>query len=215
MYRTMIPFSIASDAAKILEKPMRRNIRFMYFKSGKDRMMLVNLRKPIMIRDRNMSLAGYVRSKLFHEDIGLIIDYRHRDEINYEYACASMGSDGRVQVLMEPEIYLDFVRGKPYARTTILHELGHVFYNDLPEIYRDGTEYDVERLGVIEAGNVHEREIRADAFAARFLGTAVVSEGLSYLREADIAEDEEANAPSILELGRRIQLLMELSPPER
>ena len=186
---------------------MRRNIRYMRFRDGKDRMMLTYLRKPIMVPGRSMGLAGYVKSDLFPQNIGLIIDYRHRDDTTYEYACAAMGSDSSIRILMEPEVYLDFVRGKPYARTTVLHELGHVFHNDLPEIDRDGTVYDAERLRTIESGKVHEREICADAFAARFLGAAVVIEGLTFLREADIAEDEQANAPSILELGRRIQIL--------
>lgn len=181
----------------------------MRFKCGKDRMLLTHLRKPIMVPGRNLALAGYVDSALFPQNIGLIIDYRQRDDTTYEYACAALGSDGSVRILMEPEVYLDFVRGKPYARTTILHELGHVFHNDLQEIHSNGTEYDAERLSTIEKGEVHERELRADAFAARFLGIDVVCEGLSFLQEADISEDEEANAPSIQELGKRIQVLGE------
>ena len=187
----------------------------MYFRSGKDYMMLVHLRKPIAIPNQNMSLAGYVKSKLFSGNIALIVDYRDRDDSNFEYACASLGSDGNVRVRMEPAVYLDFVRGKPYARTAIMHELGHVFHNDLPEIHQDGIEYDSERLSLIESGEVHEREIRADAFAARFLGATIVSEGLSYLRDADIAEDEEVNAPSIQELGRRIHILKSLPDQTR
>ncbi len=169
--------------------------------------MLTYLRKPIGIPGQSLSLAGYVKSDLFSQNIGLIIDYRKRNDTTYEYACAALGSDGSMRILMEPEVYLDFIRGQPYARTAILHELGHVFNNDLPEIDRDGTEYDAERLSTIEAGKVHEREIRADAFAARFLGTEVVSTGLTFLRDTDIAEDESANAPSIQELGRRIKIL--------
>jgi len=179
----------------------------MRFKDGKDHMTLVYLRKPIIIPGRNTSLAGYVKSKLFSQPISLIVDHRQQDNTTYKHACASLRSDGTVCILMEPELYLDFVRGKAYARTTILHELGHVFYNDLPDIQRDGTEYDAERLSSIESGNVHVRELRADEFAARFIGAYTVSQGLLFLQNVDIAEKEELNTPSIQELEKRIQAL--------
>ncbi len=180
---------------------MRKNYQEMYLRDGKERVHLILLRKPICVQDQ--SLAGYVSSKLFSENIALVID--RREERTYEYACAAMDNAGHLRVLMEAEVYLDFLRGKPYARATILHELGHIHYNDLPEI--EGMQYDTERLCTIESGEVHEREIRADAFAARFLGKETVREGLSFLQEADIAEDEEENGPSIQELSRRIHIL--------
>ncbi len=127
--------------------------------------------------------------------------------MTYKHACTSLRTDGTVCILMEPELYLDFIRGKEYARTTILHELGHVFYNDLPDIQRDGTEYDAERLSSIEAGNVHVRELRADAFAARFIGANAVSQGLLFMQNVENAENEELNTPSIQKLEKRIQAL--------
>lgn len=186
---------------------MHRDYQQMFLRAGKDVLKLVILRKPAVIMGQDISLAGLVRSKLFTEDIALVVDYRPCEDRNYEYACAALDSGGHTRVLMEPAVYLDFIRGKPYARTTLLHELGHIYHNDLPEIHGGNAEYDSERLAAIENGTVHEREVRADAFASRFLGPAVVCEGLTVLRKNDIAEDEEANAPSITELTRRIQLL--------
>lgn len=124
----------------------------------------------------------------------------------------TMDNAGHVRVLMEQEVYLDFLRGKPYARMTILHEVGHIHYNDMLEIERDGMQYDADRLSSIESGEVHEREIRADAFAARFLGKETVREGLTVLRDNDIAE---GYAPSIQELSRRIHILGGTTVPSK
>ena len=188
---------------------MNLDYQEMYFSDGNNSLDLVYLNKPTEIKNQNMSLAGLVRSELFPGDIALVIDHRSREDSDYEYACAALDSIGHTRILMEPEVYLDFVRGKPYARTAILHELGHIYHNDLQEVHNGETEYDSDRLSTIRNGTVHEREVRADAFAARFLGAALVREGLTALRNNDIAEDEEANAPSIAELGRRIQILGE------
>ena len=51
---------------------------------------------------------------------------------------------------------------------------------------------------------LREGKERIHAFAARFLGKETVREGLTILRDRDIAE---GNTPSIQELGRRIQIL--------
>lgn len=99
-----------------------------------------------------------------------------------------------------------YFRGKPYARTTILHELGHIFNNDLPQIYDSKAEYDSERREAIWNGTVHEREIRADAFAVRFLGGHTVSEGLARIRQNQTNEDGETDSSTVIEIDRRIEL---------
>ena len=191
---------------------MRRKYQQMYFRDGKELLLLTYLFKPIEISGQLYSLAGFVRSALLPGDIALVIDRTPSEEVNYEYACAAMDNTGKLQVLIEPEVYWDILRGKAYARTTLLHELGHIYNNDLREIAGEESTYDSERLKSIQSGIVHEREIKPDVFAARFLGISAVCEGLIELRQNHINEGEEADSPSVAELTRRIKLLKAASP---
>ena len=191
---------------------MCRRYQQMFFRDGKRFLTLTYLFKPIEISGQLYSLAGFVRSSLLPGDIALVIEHTPSEEVDYEYACAFMDSPGKIRVLIEAEVYWDILRGKAYARTTFLHELGHIYNNDLREIGGKGSTYDSERLKSIQSGVVHEREIKADAFAARFLGISNVCEGLSVLRQNHINEGEEADSPSVAELTRRIELLITASP---
>lgn len=192
---------------------MRRKYQQMYFREGKELLLLTHLFKPIEISGQLYSLAGFVKSTLLPGDIALVIDNSQSKETEYEYACAIMDNLGKIRVLIESEVYWDIIRGKAYARTTLLHELGHIYNNDLREIGVKGSTYDSERLKSIQSGIVHEREIKADAFAVRFLGISVVCEGLSVLRQNHINEGDEADSPSVSELTRRIELLIAASHP--
>ena len=156
-----------------------------------------------MLKKQALGLAGLAESTLFPSKIGLVADYRPEGDRTYDYACAALGEDRAPRLLMEPEVYWDFLRGKAYARTTVMHELGHIHYRDLTEI-NSSKEYDEQRMDVIRAGGIMERELKADDFAVRFLGAEVVSAGLSYIRDADAEIEFEE---SVAELNRRISRL--------
>lgn len=183
------------------------NYKELSFSDGEENIELIYLETPIDVKDQSVSLAGLVRSKLFSEDIALVVDQRPHADLDYDYACAAMDSIGCIRVLMEPEVYPDFICGKAYARASFFHELGHIYHKDLQGIHRSGIDYDSERLTAIENGEVHEREINADAFATRFLNSVIVLEGLKVLREKYLVEREDKNALTIAELTKRIQAL--------
>ena len=183
------------------------NYKEISFSDGEETIELIYLETPIDVKDQSVSLAGFVRSRLFSEDIALVVDQRPQANLDYDYACAAMDSIGCIRVLMEPEVYPDLICGKAYAMASLFHELGHIYHKDLQDIHRNGLDYDFERLTVIENGEVHEREINADAFAIRFLNSEIVFEGLTVLREKYLAEGEGENVPTNIELTKRIQAL--------
>lgn len=179
----------------------------MYFRHGRERITVTHLRKPIV--RKQLGLIGFFQSNLFDETVSIIIDYRPKESANYDFACAASDSNGNMRVLMEPEVFLDFIRGKPYARTTVLHELGHICNKDLAEVKQIGTDsYDQERLYSLKEGKIHEWELQADRFAVRFLGKEIVCQGLDELKARLLnrytAEDGEL---SISELSQRIQVI--------
>lgn len=175
----------------------------MRFRSGRDLITIVYLRRPIMLKNHALGLAGLAESKLFPNKVGLVVDYRPDEDRTYDYACATLGHIGDIRLVMEPEVYLDFLRGKAYARTSVMHELGHIHHRDLTEL-NSSEKYNEQRLDAIRAGGIMERELKADDFAVRFLGAEVVSTGLSYIRDRD-AEFED----SVAELNRRISRLVD------
>lgn len=183
---------------------MSRAYQFMYFKKADLCIRVIYLRKPIVIGALQMALAGYTQCPTLEGRVSLMVDYRDRDSLTYDFACAAVGSDGRIRVLMEPETYLDFVRGKPYARTTILHELGHIHNGDLRDPAFTSDQYDEERLSSIQDGQVEKRELRADDFAADLLGTDYVAKGLSEIRDRISVFIESEYEDTVAELNLRI-----------
>ena len=79
----------------------------MYFRDGKNSLLLTYLFNPVGVESKSLCLAGFVRSKLFFEDIALVID-KSADR-DYEYACAAMDSAGHSRILLEPDVYWDLL----------------------------------------------------------------------------------------------------------
>lgn len=186
---------------------MSRKYRFMYFKHDSLCVKVVYLRKPIQLSRLPLALAGFVQCKALGGRISLVIDYRERSLLSYDFACAAVGSDGQIRILMEPEVYLDFLRGKPYSRTAIMHEMGHIYHKDLEDPKFSTDKYDEERLSVLQSGGVDERELQADAFAAMLLGQEAICVGLKDLQKMATAKNDPDYEETIEELTRRISIL--------
>lgn len=183
---------------------MSRAYQFMYFKKKDLRMRVIYLRRPVNLGALQMGFAGYIESAALDGRISLIIDYRDREALSYDFACAAVGSDGGIRVLMEPETYLDFVRGKAYARATILHELGHIYNGDLRDPAFTSDQYDEDRLSFIRDGRVEERELKADSFAGVLLGRDYARKGLSEIRDMLTVRGGSEYEDPIAELNLRI-----------
>lgn len=67
------------------------------------------------------------------------------------------------------------------ARFTILHELGHYVHQDIQQ-QASMKAYDDRRIATVTTGSVIEEELRADAFAAGFLGIEKSKKALAELR---------------------------------
>lgn len=186
---------------------MSRKYRFMYFKHDSICVKVVYLRKPIKLSRLPLALAGFVQCKALGGRISLVIDHRESSELSYDFACAAVGSDRQIRILMGPKVYWDFLRGRKYSRAAILHELGHIYHKDLEDPKFSTDKYDEERLSVLQSGGVDERELHADAFAAMLLGQEVTCAGLNELREMAIAKNDPDYKETIEELTRRISIL--------
>ena len=172
----------------------------MSFGDKKNRIKIVHLKKPM-----EKGLAGMVMAKFFKENIGIVVDRNEERGIDYSFACIASSLDGKVpRIILQDDFFYDIKRGSDEARTILFHEIGHYYYGD----YKAG-QTDDQRLEALRNGEVLEMEIKADAFAASYLGFEKAIHGLQQLKESiiDQAVDDEAKAFAIEELEKRIALL--------
>lgn len=180
---------------------MRMKFNRMTFGKKGAKITLVHLNKPW-----KLGLAGMVTSPLFDEKIAIVIDDTPLEEADYDYACLACDKHGRSpRILMNSFVFYDIKRGTPEARTILLHELGHYRNKDISE----GKSLDrVERESLATTGSVSPAELRADAFAADYLGAEKVASGLTALKErikCDYKDyEEDCYAATIAELDARI-----------
>lgn len=176
----------------------------MSFGKRSHRIELLHLNKPI-----KHGLAGMITSKLFKDAIAIVIDYREINQTDYAFACFAV-SQGNIgpRILMTPQIFYDIKRGKPEARTILLHELGHYCHGDLET---QNPNRDVERQMDAAIGKVSDAELRADQFAAEYLGVTTVLQGLSNIKAMMSTQyadyDEESLRVSLQEIDLRIAAL--------
>ena len=177
--------------------------RMSFGKKGK-RITFVHLNKPW-----KLGLAGMVTSPMFQENIAVVIDDTSFEESDYDYACLACDKQGKSpRIMMTSRVFYDIKRGMPEARTILLHELGHYRNKDISEGKCSDRD---EREALATTGSVSPAELRADAFAAEYLGAEVVVRGLVALKERilhDYADYEQGccNA-TVKELETRISAL--------
>lgn len=147
----------------------------MHWGTKKNRISLIHLNKPLA-----NGLVGMVYSSLFRDRIMIIVDDTPEDLREYDFACFACAENAAVpRVIMTRDVYYDIKRGKPYARTILLHEIGHYYHNDLS--IRKGNR-DAEREELVSLGMVSDEEARADSFAVDYLGAPTVILGLEELK---------------------------------
>jgi len=150
-----------------------------------------------------------VRSKLFSEPIGVIIDDTPAEDKEYSFACIACAKDGNApRIMIEREFFYDVTRGSSEARVILLHELGHYYHQHL---LQQNTNREQERKARIAEGSVDPNELKADCFVADYLGREKTIEGLQMLIKRICAEGEDCDPESIrlatYELQLRIKAL--------
>ena len=175
----------------------------MNFGKGKERIILTHLNKPM-----ELGLAGMVSSFLFQENIAIVIDDNPKT-VEYDFACLAYKKDGSApRVMMKREFFYDIKRGTPESRTILMHELGHYYNGD--NLNTKGNS-DLDRESLIAQNKVSEKELKADAFAVKYLGVEKVAAGLEALKQRVLTEyadyDEESVQLTVKELEIRISYL--------
>ena len=182
----------------------------MRFGPKKHKIKIIHLKKRV-----TKGLAGMVISKLFVQDIALIVDSRAPTELNYNLMCLShIGGRENVQIWMEPDVFYGIKRGDPLARTSLFHELGHHCLGHLKDSTEEMEAYDEARVQAVINGQVIQAELDADQFAADYLGRDYVIRGLADIRAAlakESACDEEQQAIALKEMDLRIEKLQHVS----
>lgn len=184
---------------------MRLKYNRMSFGKKEKRITFVHFNKPW-----KLGLAGMVTSPMFQENIAVVIDDTPFEESDYDYACLACDKQGKApRLMMNSRVFYDIKRGTQEARTILLHELGHYKNNDIPN--GSGTD-EGERESLAGAGKVSPAELQADAFAAEYLGTEIVANGLAALKERvlhDYADYEQDYCDAtVKELEARIAALL-------
>lgn len=148
-------------------------------------------------------LVGMVTSKLFHDNIALVVDYSPNEYLDYDYACLShYRPSDRYAVHMEEFIYTGLMAQDSMAMTILFHELGHYYHNDIdsPDYL---TVYDEQRKTSVLDGNANERELLADRFAVDYLGTEIVIKGLQDLKKATLERFDNECDPESFKLNQK------------
>ena len=182
---------------------MKNKICWMYFGKKRDRIRVVHMNKPI-----NLGLAGMVTSKLFSNNIPIVVDETKMSELDAYLACFAVGREGVAPcIYMDRELFYEMKRGSSMARMILFHELGHYVNGDINPGYNEKI-YEKEREELAQSGKVANAELLADAFAAKYLGKKIAVLGLIALKEKGIEEYGEDQL-AIKELERRIEILSE------
>ena len=91
----------------------------------------------------------------------------------------------------------------------LLHEIGHYYHGD----HLISKNRDEEREMLVLKGAVSDEELKADLFAAEYLGAETVVEGLRVLikkRKEECSEDEEEGDVGLDELVMRLEAIQNL-----
>ncbi len=172
---------------------------------GENCIQIVSLGTPL-----ENGLVGMATSELFRENIALVVDYDSVEGLDYDFACLThYKSVDHYAVHMEEAIYNGIRSQDAMALTTLFHELGHYYYNDLekPGCLKS---YDEQRNFSVLHGRVNNHELIADSFAVEYLGTEIVIKGLQELKKA-ISEryDDERDSESFKFNQQELQYRMD------
>lgn len=156
---------------------MKRKYTILPFGGKESRIKVVLCRKPMA-----QGLYGMVRGKGLPHDLAILVDKPSDADPEYLHAALVGSAEMVIAIRMTPAVFHGIRSGDPMARTCLFHELGHFVHKHLEPPGFQTEAYDKERYGIALEGGVIQQELEADAFAADYLGTNVVVEGLSVIR---------------------------------
>ncbi len=155
------------------------------------------------------NIIGIVISDLFEYMVPLILVEKDENAVDFAYlGCAKGGRYPRIS--FENEYCADLRALTNEVVTVIFHELGHFYNGDLTNGSFNFEAYHAERVGVANTNIVHSMELKADDFAASFLGNTVVADGLTAvkIRTEESYTGYENVEIAVSELEERIKRLM-------
>ncbi len=155
-------------------------------------------------------LAGMISSPLFKENIAIITTETPEDD-DYSFACLGCGKEGKApRVVMAKQLLYELKVGEPVANVVLMHEIGHYHNSD---IGNNEDNSDDRRRDFVSQNKACPKEIKADAFAVRYLGKETVIAGLEVVKQRiiDVYKDfdEESVELSIKEIDIRISIIKE------
>ena len=127
-------------------------------------------------------LSGIVRGKGLPHDLAILLDKPSDAEPEYLHAALVGTAEMVIAIRLTPAVFHGLRSGDPMARTCLFHELGHFVHKHLETPGFQTEAYDRERYRIALEGGTSQQELEADAFAADYLGNAIVAEGLSVIR---------------------------------
>jgi len=152
-----------------------------------------------------LNLAGMISSSLFKETIAIVIT-ENPEDADFSFACLGCGKDGVApRVVMTKELLDELKNGIPVAKVVLMHEIGHYYNSD---VGKNEDNSDDRRRNLVAQNKVCPKEIKADAFAIKYLGKDTVIAGLETLKQRilDVYKDydEESVELSVKEIDIRI-----------
>jgi len=165
----------------------------------------------IILLDEMMEqgLAGMISSLMFKENIAIIITEAPDDD-DFSFACLGCGKEGKApRVVLTKQLFEELKAGETIAKVVLMHELGHYHNSDVGN--NEGNS-DERRRELVSKNKVCPKEVKADAFAVRYLGKETVIAGLEILKQRifDVYKDfdEESVELSVKEIDLRISRIM-------
>ena len=150
-------------------------------------------------------LIGMISSPIFKENIAIVI-VEDTDSVDYNFACLGCGENGVApRVAMTEKVYDELKEELPVAKVVLLHEIGHYYNSD---VGKNEDNSDERRRQLVVKNEACPKEIKADAFAVKYLGKETIVKGLQELQRrilVDFADyDEESVQITIKEIDIRI-----------
>ena len=131
-------------------------------------------------------LIGMISSKLFAGNVALVAVTGSPGDEDFNIGYHGHSRDGKAERIGMDEKLIDDLRVKSdEALFVLLHELGHLVNNDIIAVGEEFDRYNQARIDKVKKGEVMEIELRADDFAAKYLGVQASINGLYALMERE------------------------------
>jgi len=181
------------------------------FNFAEDKIELTLLDEPM-----ELGLVGMVSSELFSENIAIVVE-DNPQTVDYDFACLGYTKTGTApRVMMKSNFFEELKRGTPESRMILFHEIGHYANGDM---LKNNENEDGKRESLVSQNMVSEKEIKADAFAVRYLGAECVVQGLTALKHRILTKyadyDEESVQITVKEINIRISHIEKMKEEQK